>query len=153
MQVAQFNLGVDDPTGIEAMNRFLRGHRVMTLDKAFHEGAWSVLVTYQPGQVESERSRRAPKIDYREVLDEVTFARFSRLRDVRKDAAQSEKLPAYAVFTNEQLAAMAKARCATRADLAKIDGVGESRIEKYGTAVLEALKGDEKLSSETGTDR
>jgi superfamily II DNA helicase RecQ len=49
-------------------------------------------------------------------------------------------MPAYAVFTNEQLAEIAKARCATLADLGKIEGIGPARVEKYGEAVLTNLR-------------
>jgi len=43
------------------------------------------------------------------------------------------------VFTNEQLADMVKKRVSTKAALKEIEGVGESRIEKYAEAVLERL--------------
>jgi hypothetical protein len=45
-------------------------------------------------------------VDYKEVLNEADFAVFSRLRDLRKVIAEKEAVPAYAIFTNEQLAAM-----------------------------------------------
>ena len=64
---------------------------------------------------------------------------FVQLRDLRKSIAQAEAVPVYTVFTNEQLAAMVRARVTTRAGLGKIDGVGEARIEKYGPRVLPVL--------------
>jgi superfamily II DNA helicase RecQ len=70
------------------------------------------------------------------VLDEPTFKIFARLRDLRKKLAEEERLPAYAVFTNEQLAEIAKARCATPAELGKLEGIGPARVEKYGEAVI-----------------
>jgi hypothetical protein len=45
-------------------------------------------------------------VDYKEVMNEADFAVFSRLRDLRKVIAEKEAVPAYAIFTNEQLAAM-----------------------------------------------
>jgi len=33
IQIAIFNLGPGDPQAVEEMNRFLRGHRVLTIDK------------------------------------------------------------------------------------------------------------------------
>ena len=53
------------------------------------------------------------KIDYRAVLDERTFALFSHLREIRKALAEKEHLTPYAVFTNEQLAEVAKVRCSS----------------------------------------
>jgi len=80
-------------------------------------------------------------VDYKEILDPVEFALFVKLRELRKECAKKEEIPAYAIFTNEQLAQMAKARPATVTELAKVEGVGESRIEKYGKAFL-ALTAD-----------
>lgn len=40
------------------------------------------------------------------------------------------------MFTNEQLAEVAKARCTTPGDLGKIDGIGPARLEKYGADLL-----------------
>ncbi len=44
------------------------------------------------------------------------------------------------MFTNEQLAEVAKARCTTPGDLGKIDGIGPARLEKYGADLLAALR-------------
>ena len=49
-------------------------------------------------------------------------------------------MPAYAVFTNEQLATMVRRRVTTVADLGEIDGVGKSRIQKYAAPFLEILR-------------
>ena len=96
-------------------------------------------MTYQPAAGEAARETPASKIDYKQVLDPETFAVFSKLREVRKALAEKESLPAYAVFTNEQLAEIAKARCATAGALEKIDGVGPARVAKYGAAILAAM--------------
>ena len=64
------------------------------------------------------------KTDYKEILSEPDFAIFAKLRDVRKAIAQSEAVPVYTIFTNEQLAQMVTSKATTRAALAKIDGLG-----------------------------
>ena len=87
------------------------------------------------------------------MLDEKTFALFSRLRELRKSLAEKENLPPYAVFTNEQLAEIAKARCLTPAALGQITGIGPARIEKYGEAVLALINDHEKQQSQAGADR
>ncbi len=136
---------------LEDLNRFLRGHRVLTLDRQCHEGVWSFCATYQPPA--GGGPEVSAKVDYKAVLDEKTFALFSKLREVRKALAEKENLPPYAVFTNEQLAGVARARCATPGDLGKIDGIGPARLEKYGSAVLAAVTDYEKLQSPAGADR
>lgn len=153
MQVSLHTLAPGDSRALDDLNRFLRGHRVLTLDRQCHEGVWSFCVTYQPAAGESPASGPLPKVDYKTVLDEKTFALFSKLRELRKALAEKEHLPPYAVFTNEQLAEVAKARCTTPGDLGKIDGIGPARIEKYGPVVLTAILDHEKLQNQAGTDR
>jgi superfamily II DNA helicase RecQ len=139
MQVALFEIGPGDTATLEALNRFLRGHRVLTLDRQPRDGGWSFCVTYLLGPAPATgapEGRKPEKIDYRTVLDAPTFALFAQLRDLRKTLAEAESLPAYAVFTNEQLAEIAKARCRTPAELGKIDGLGTARLEKYAVQVL-----------------
>jgi superfamily II DNA helicase RecQ len=45
----------------------------------------------------------------------------------------------YVVCTNEHLAAMVQNKCQTKADLQKINGLDEAKIEKYGQAFLNVL--------------
>ena len=54
--------------------------------------------------------------------------------------AEAEAVPPYAVFTNEQLAAMVTGRVADEAGLAAIDGVGPARVERYGARFVAALQ-------------
>jgi ATP-dependent DNA helicase RecQ len=48
-------------------------------------------------------------------------------------------VPVFTVFTNAQLAEMVRMPVSTAADLGKIDGVGETRVTKYGKEVLAEL--------------
>jgi superfamily II DNA helicase RecQ len=155
MQVALFSVAPGDSRALDDLNRFLRGHRVLTLDRQCLEGVWSFCVTYQPpaGGEGAEGSGIAGKVDYKQVLDEKTFALFSRLRELRKTLAETEKLPPYAVFTNEQLAQIARERCASGAALEKVPGIGPARIEKYGAAVFAAIAEHDKQQSAAGADR
>ncbi|MBS4752557.1 ATP-dependent DNA helicase UvrD2 [Nocardioides sp. zg-ZUI104] len=66
-------------------------------------------------------------------------ALFERLKAWRLEAARDEDgkpLPAYVVFTNATLELIAEHKPATFAALAKINGVGKAKIDKYGEAVL-----------------
>jgi ATP-dependent DNA helicase RecQ len=62
------------------------------------------------------------------------------LRQLRKELSDREGLPAYAIFNNEQLAEMVRRQVTTIESLRKIPGVGEGRVEKYGTAFLSCLR-------------
>lgn len=152
MQVAIFTIAGGDHQALDELNRFLRGHRVLTLDREYDAGGWSFCVTYlPPAGVDGGGGPGMGKVDYRAVLDEKTFALFSTLRALRKQLAEQETLPPYAVFTNEQLAEIARQRCSTPAALEKITGVGAARVEKYGAAVCAAVEAYEKQSSASRT--
>jgi superfamily II DNA helicase RecQ len=93
-----------------------------------------------PGMAEKPRGPRARGKDYREILNPDDFAQFAQLRELRKEVAQAEAVPVYTIFTNEQLAQMVEAKARTRADLERIAGVGDARIEKYGPRFLQVLQ-------------
>jgi len=151
MQISLFTVAPGDSRALDDLNRCLRGHRVLTVDRHCHEGVWSFCVTWQPGG--ATETGPAEKVDYKTVLDEPTFALFSPLRVVRKVLAEKDNLPPYAVFTKEQLAEAARRRCALPADLGKIDGIGSVRVEKYGAALVAAIAQYEKQPRTPGADR
>ena len=74
-------------------------------------------------------------------LSAADAAVFEQLRAWRGATAREQSLPAYTVFQNATLRAIAIARPATLAELAEINGVGEAKLAKYGEAVLELLAG------------
>ena len=91
------------------------------------------------------RLTKTPKIDYREVLSEKDFAKYVKLRDLRKKFAEKEGTPAFTIFTNEQLAELAKMDHPTLTKMETIPGIGKSRIEKYGKVFLQELNQGVKL--------
>jgi DNA helicase-2/ATP-dependent DNA helicase PcrA len=64
---------------------------------------------------------------------------FERLREWRSSTASEASLPAYVVFTDATLVAIAEAMPSDVAGLAKIPGVGPAKLDKYGEAVLGLL--------------
>ena len=75
------------------------------------------------------------------MLSPEQFAAFVKLRTLRQAISKEEAVPVYVIFTNEQLAAMVQKGAASKADLGRIDGVGEARMQKYGDRFLECLRG------------
>ena len=73
------------------------------------------------------------------MLPAAEFLVFAKLRDLRKQIADRDGVPPYAVFTNEQLADMVRNKARSAADLGRIEGIGPARIEKYAARVLEIL--------------
>jgi DNA helicase-2/ATP-dependent DNA helicase PcrA len=68
---------------------------------------------------------------------------FERLRAWRVARAGAEKVPAYVVFTDLTLQAIAEVRPGDSAALLRVNGVGPAKIEKYGDDVLALVAGDE----------
>lgn len=86
----------------------------------------------------------------REILPPQEFVLFAKLRELRKQMAQAESVPVYTIFTNEQLAEMARRRVRTKSDLEGIAGVGDARVSKYGQQFLAALQSAEVQHEASG---
>lgn len=84
----------------------------------------------------SSQNNSKVKIDYKEVLDENTFNKFSKLREFRKKIANDEAIPAFAVFTDKELSEISKLSEYTESNLKKIKGIGEKKCEKYGKRII-----------------
>lgn len=99
----------------EEMNHFIRSHKVADVCKqlvvADGQAYWSFCITYlltsQLSTDFSDQSRKQ-KVDYRLVLDEESFARFTIMRKVRKAMAEEQAIPPYAIFTDAEMAEVAK---------------------------------------------
>jgi superfamily II DNA helicase RecQ len=68
---------------------------------------------------------------------------FERLRALRKRLADERGVPAYIIFNDRVLRAMADHRPQTPAELLRISGVGPQKLERYGQAFLEAITAGE----------
>lgn len=64
---------------------------------------------------------------------------FERLRAWRLERARADSVPAYVVFTDATLEAVAARRPTTLGELAGINGVGPAKLAKYGEQVLAEL--------------
>jgi DNA helicase II / ATP-dependent DNA helicase PcrA len=62
---------------------------------------------------------------------------FSRLRDWRLAVSREQSVPAYVVFSDATLQAIADTRPASRGELAAIPGVGAVKLDRYGAAVIQ----------------
>ncbi|GHF97437.1 hypothetical protein GCM10017783_06630 [Deinococcus piscis] len=66
---------------------------------------------------------------------------FEALREWRSQEAKAQGMPAYIIFDNKTLAAIAALRPSSLATLGTVSGVGAKKLEQYGEAVLEVLSG------------
>jgi DNA helicase-2/ATP-dependent DNA helicase PcrA len=66
---------------------------------------------------------------------------FAALKVWRKERADSESVPAFVVFSDATLEALAEVRPTDHAGLLRINGIGRAKLEKYADDVLAVLKG------------
>ncbi len=108
----------------ERATQILRGHETILLRR----------------DLEPERKSRTPntpKQSTKPALAEPSNAPlFEKLRALRKQLASEQGVPAYVIFHDSTLIALANARPRTRADLAAIPGMGTSKIDRYGFSLL-----------------
>lgn len=66
---------------------------------------------------------------------------YERLREWRRATAAEQQVPAYVVFTDATLAALAERKPTTEAELTVIGGIGPRKLAQYGNAVLALVGG------------
>ena len=142
MRYKFFTIPVFDPAaGEEALNSFLASHRIVAVEKQWYGSeqnpAWCFVVSYEG---EKTTGAKRATMDYKEILDDDDFQRFARLRELRNRLTKEEGVPAYSVFTNEQLAVLVTQRVTTVEAMAAIPGIGKSRIERYAKTFLPLLQ-------------
>lgn len=65
---------------------------------------------------------------------------FASLKQWRKEEAEAASVPAFVVFTDATLLAIAEARPTSPAELLKLPGVGRVKVERYGESCLEVVR-------------
>ena len=64
---------------------------------------------------------------------------FDALREARRALAADAGVPAYVIFHDSTLREIAAARPRSLAELARVNGVGEAKLARYGDAMLAAV--------------
>ena len=71
---------------------------------------------------------------------------FEALRARRRELAAEAGVPPYVIFHDSTLREIAAARPASLAELARVQGVGEAKLTRYGEAMLAAVAGFEEAA-------
>ncbi|MBV6414315.1 MAG: DNA helicase RecQ [Xanthomonadales bacterium] len=88
-----------------------------------------------------ERAKtKAPKTRFAVSAHPADDSLYERLRELRGRLAREQNLPAYVIFHDATLRAIASARPQTLAALGEVQGVGARKLERYGQAVLELVQ-------------
>ncbi|HET7322658.1 MAG TPA: HRDC domain-containing protein, partial [Longimicrobiaceae bacterium] len=97
-------------------------------------------VQREPSQPRRRTRERAPAAPTFEPDAEVDAQLFEELRSLRSRLAREDGVPAYCVFSNRTLQALAARQPTTEDDLLDTPGVGPAKLEKYGEAFLQLLR-------------
>ena len=135
MQIKLFTIPVGDTgAALPEMNAFLRNNKILETENQFVQHAqgasWCFCIRYIE-KANGQPPEKRKKTDYRHVLDEQTFTRFARLREIRKRVAADEGLSAYLIFTDAELAELAGLEELTPQKMLKIKGIGEKKVERF----------------------
>jgi ATP-dependent DNA helicase RecQ len=114
-----------------AMRAIFKGERAVRMrEPAVKKGRWT------PGERRAARSARESGLA---GLDDSGADLFARLREWRLGVAQAESVPPYVIFSNATLLEIAAERPSNLPALARVSGVGEKKLARYGEAILDVV--------------
>lgn len=146
MKIALFTIPIHESgSELEALNRFLRSKKILQVNqelvKLEHTAFWTFAIQYLDDKTIEPLPIKNKK-DYKSILSPEVFSKFSELRVIRKTIAIEEGVPAYAVFTDEELSKLASLTNPNLKQLSSIEGIGEQKVKKYGERFLQTLNTD-----------
>ncbi|MEQ9239910.1 DNA helicase RecQ [Roseovarius indicus] len=145
-----FGVGRDiDRRGWQAIFRQMMGHDLVRPDPERHgalritEAAHPVLRGEQPITLRRDTMQKTPRRPAAKALvSDEDAPLLSALKAKRRALAEAAKMPAYIVFNDRTLIEMAERRPQSLDDMARISGVGAKKLEQYGAAFLEVIRGE-----------
>ena len=87
-----------------------------------------------------EKNKREPRSMKMAAEEKVNADLFTELKKLRYSISQKKKLPAYIIFNDKSLKAMASDLPGTENEFLAISGVGMNKMEQYGTKFMEVIK-------------
>ena len=94
----------------------------------------------KPKKSATERARKGTPPPAAAALDASAQARFAALKSWRAEVAKEHNLPAYVIFHDTTLAAIAERNPQTVDALQGISGIGEKKLAAYGDEVLRVCR-------------
>jgi ATP-dependent DNA helicase RecQ len=121
-------VGLGDP---EAVRAVYRGERAIEVRRV---PAASLTGRSEPRRARNDRNAAV------EALDADVRARFETLRAWRRDRAAEQHVPPYVIFQDKTLLEIAIVEPGSLDALGAVSGVGQSKLDRYGKGLLEALR-------------
>ena len=114
--------------------------RLTALSAPVLRGERSLRFRVDPPRAPRKRRDRGASVDTAGLeLAPESLTRFTALREWRAITAREQNVPAYVIFHDSTLRAIAEAAPEDLDELARIPGIGSGKLDRYGEAVLERL--------------
>ena len=151
-ELSTYGIGTDlDTNAWRSVFRQLVVAGLLEVDAEGHGGlrlgaaARPVLRGEQPVRMREEPARQASRGSDRPsqstlYVDAGDRPLFDALRAWRGRLAREQNVPAYVIFNDRNLRDIAQLRPATLSELARVGGVGSSKLGRYGEDVLEVIR-------------
>ena len=169
-EIKTFGVGTElDKTGWHSVLRQLIAGGLLTVDVAGHgsikltDRSWLVLrkelsillrkdTVTEPAGKRGRRGKNAITTDKgtsttSDPASAEAAALFELLRRKRREVALAQDVPPYVIFHDTTLREMATQRPLDLVSLARISGVGKTKLERYGAQFLQVLRGEESASA------
>jgi len=133
----------------DEMNAFIRANKTLNVEKQLLQTPngwfWAFCIQFTQGQ-NNNSNYRTEKIDYMQILTGKPLELFNKLKEIRKQLAQKDGIPVYAIFSNDELAGIAQLPEITPANIKNIKGIGQNKVKSYANTVCTMLNpvSDEK---------
>ncbi|KAF1715200.1 DNA helicase RecQ [Pseudoxanthomonas yeongjuensis] len=114
------------------------GLRLTDSSRAVLTGKQAVVLRKElPGKKARERER-GPRTGVSVQAHDLPL--FGALRDLRAQLAREQNVPAYVIFHDSTLRNIAEQRPENLGELARVGGIGGTKLERYGPQVLETIR-------------
>lgn len=90
--------------------------------------------------VKERRKTEEGKTKQRATVKREAMGLFDKLREVRRDLAKEFGIPPYLVFNDKTLHEMVEMKPTTDHEMARINGVGERKLQRFGDRFMEVIK-------------
>jgi len=87
------------------------------------------------------RRKKSARSATQSAVTEADRDLFEALRRKRTELARAQNVPPYVIFHDKTLIELAATRPASRSAMAKVPGIGDAKLERYGEAFLAVIAG------------
>ncbi len=119
------------------------GLRLTAAAPAVLRGETRIQLRRETARAEKRSQRRVPSVRPSIDIAASDVSAFERLRALRAELARKQNVPAYVIFHDAVLRAIASEQPRNLDQFAAISGVGAAKLTRYGEAFLAALSSDE----------